>query len=211
MEDSMVNSENTKAKYGYEPMSLAPTSNLPVLWSCDGCGEEREYSYAYCLKKKAKADACGGKELCQKCSHSHRKGKATVKKTTGDAFLPLPPEVDIAATQDRYGYDPRDLSPWSRKRIIVRCFETGVICSPRRCGLNRYKSIIETGHFISVGAWTARRRKGVKASSTTKEAMSTSQKNRRVREKSPTTPVSPEVSPSANPTAPSWEVKPTVK
>jgi hypothetical protein len=199
MEDKMVNNEKTKQKYGYEISSLAPTSNLPVLWSCDECGEEREYSYAYCLKKTKKAESQGTKELCQKCSHAHRKGKVTTKKKAGDAWLPLPPEVDVAATQERYGYDPRDLSPWSRKRVVVRCFETGVICSPRRCGLNRYKSIIETGHFISGGAWTAKRRKGIKVSSTTKQAMSKSQKNRRVREKTITPPASspnPTVSPN---------------
>lgn len=193
----MINEKRTEEKYGYTSNALAPTSNLPVLWTCEGCGEEREYAYAYCLKKQEKAQTSGGKELCQKCSHAHRKGVKTVKKNSGESsFMPLPPEVDVAATQERYGYDPRDLSPWSRKRVVVRCFETGEICSPRRCGLNRYKSIMETGHFISVGAWTAKRRKGVKASKETKAAMKKSQSMRRHREKTITPPSNPTPTPT---------------
>lgn len=201
MEDSkMVNEEKTQAKYGYATNALAVTSNLPVVWTCPKCGEEREYAYAYCLKKAEKSQAAGTADCCQKCSHQHRRGKSTVSKNPGKTFLPLPPEVDVAATMDRYGYDPRDLSPWSRKRVIVRCFETGVICSPKRCGLNRYKSIIETGHFISGGAWTAKRRKGVKVSAKTKKAMKESQIKRRAQEK--TIKEQPKTAPSQQPSAP---------
>lgn len=179
----MINEVATKEKYGYETNSLAPTSNLPVVWKCDKCSSEREYSFAYCMKKKAHAQENGGVELCQKCAHSHRVGKATVKKTEGQSWLPLPPEVDISATQDRFGYDPRDLSPWSRRYVIVRCADTGVVSEVKRCGFNTSKSVQETGHYSSVGACTAKRRKGVKASEETRLAMAESQKNRRTREK----------------------------
>jgi hypothetical protein len=70
------------------------------------------------------------------------------------------------------------------------------MCSPKRCGLNRYKSIIETGHFISGGAWTAKRRKGVKASAQTKQAMKDSQIKRRELEKAA------KQAPAATPTQP---------
>lgn len=200
----MINEQETKSKYGYETNSLAPTSNLPVWWKCDNCTFEREYSFAYCLKKKEHSESTGGQELCQKCSHAHRKGKATTKKQTGQTWQPLPPEVDISATQDRYGYDPRDLSPWSRKYIIVRCSDTGVVSEVKRCGINTSKSVIETGHYSSVGACTAKRRKGVKASEDTKKAMAESQKNRREREKQ--VPAVTEKTPSISPVAPSVPV-----
>lgn len=186
MEEKMISDLKTKEKYGYETNSLAPTSNLPVWWKCegDGCDEEREYSYAYCLKKELHAKETGGKQLCQKCSHAHRKGVATKKKVQGQSWLPLPPEVDISATQERYGYDPRDLPPWSRKYIIVKCYETGVVSEVKRCGINTSQSVKETGHYVSVGACTAKRRKGKKASEETKKAMAKSQQNRRIKENS---------------------------
>jgi hypothetical protein len=84
---------------------------------------------------------------------------------------------------ERFGYDPYSLSPWSRDRVIVRCKVTGKICAPKRCSLNRYKSILETGHFISTGAWTAERRKGKKASPETIEKMKKNQQARRMKEK----------------------------
>lgn len=199
MEDIMINEPATKEKYGYETNSLAPTSNLPVWWKCDKCSFEREYSFAYCLKKKEHSHATGGLELCQKCSHAHRKGQVSKKKQEGQTWQPLPPEVDVAATQERFGYDPRDLSPWSRKYVIVRCSDTGVVSEVKRCGFNTSKSVIETGHYTSVGACTAKRRKGVKASEETKQAMALSQKNRRSREKTPK--AKPTQSPSLTPSS----------
>lgn len=196
---NMIDADKTKQKYGYEVSSLAPTSTVPVCWKCDECGAEEEYSYAYCLRKQEAAKSRGTKELCQKCSHAHRKGQVTKKKVEGQSYVNLPPEVDVKATMDRFGYDPQTLSPWSRKRIVVVCKESGKVCTPRRCGLNRYKSILETGHFISTGAWTAKRRKGVKASEETKKSMSQSQKNRRAKEKMP----KPAVAATQKPVTPS--------
>ena len=198
----MIDEAKTLEKYGYTTKELAPTSNLPVWWTCDkdDCGTEREYSYAYCLRKQKKAAETGGQELCQKCSHAHRKGKVSNKKIQGKSYVELPPEVDVNATLERFGHDPHKLSPWSRQRIVVRCQKTGEVCTPRRCSLNRYKSILETGHFVSVGGWTAERRKGVKASSDTKTLMKDSQQKRRVREKKP---VAPTQNPSIAPETPS--------
>lgn len=178
----MILKEKTKQVYGYEAESLAPTSAMPVFWQCDNCSYERQYSYTYYLKKKEHSSETDGKELCQKCGHSHRKGTAS-KVVNKNSFYPLPPETDIQATMERFGYDPYSLSPWSRDRVIVRCKVTGKICSPKRCSLNRYKSIIETGHFISTGAWTAERRKGKKASEETIQKMKKNQQARRMKEK----------------------------
>lgn len=196
----MIDETKTLEKYGYTTQELAPTSNLPVWWKCDECGEEREYSYAYCLRKKEKSGSTGGKELCQKCSHAHRKGKVSSKKIEGKSHVDLPPEVDVKATMDRFGYDPHKLSPWSRQRIVVNCWKTGEVCTPRRCSLNRYKSIMETGHFVSVGGWTAERRRGKKASSETKTMMKESQQKRRRREKKPSDSAPAVSTPTTNPT-----------
>lgn len=179
----MLCKDETNLKYGYDTNTLAPTSNLPIWWECDKCHEQREYSYAYYMKKKEQAKENGGCEICQKCAHEHRKGIASTKKKEGQTWQPLPPEVDIKATQERYGYDPRDLSPWSRKLIIVTCPVTGFTSEIKRCGINTSKSVIETGHYNSVGACTAKRRTGVKASEKTKKSMAQSQKIRRLREK----------------------------
>lgn len=178
----MINAKKTLEKYKVDPQTLAPTSTQLVCWQCEECGSERDYSYAYCLRKQEMAKAKNSKEICQKCAHAHRKGKASQTKNP-DSFLPLPPEVDAVATMERFGHDPYKLAPWSRKRVVVKCQVTGKICTPRRSGLNRYKSIVETGHFVSIGAWTAGRRKGVKASTETKEAMKKSQQARRTSEK----------------------------
>ena len=180
----MIDSEKTFTRYGYEVKSLSRTSNLPVWWRCDKCSLEREYAFAYCLKKEeyAKNHNQGG-EYCQKCSHEHRKGKATVKKVQGQSWQSLPPEVDVEGTIKRYGYDPLKLSPWSRKLVLVRCFKTGELFEVRRCGFNTSKSVIETGHYISVAGCTGDRRKGVKVSEETKKLMAEAQKTRRQREK----------------------------
>lgn len=179
----MIDRNKTKEKYDYYPEELAPTSNLSVWTKCDKCGKEKDYSYAYALKKEEKArKENDGVMLCQVCSHSHRKGKASVV-TKPKSWVALPPEVNVAKTVEMFGYDPTKLSPWSRKKIVVECAKTGVECYPRRCGLNRYKSVLETGHFYSTGALTAERRKGVKASSETKESMKLSQQKRRQKEK----------------------------
>lgn len=172
----MINTEKTLEKFGYKPCNLAPNSKNLIVHSCDKCGSERDYTYAYALKKEQTSGNC------QKCQHSHRKGVITVKKRE-QATVELPPEVDVLATMEQFGYDPRKLAPWSRQRIVVRCYETGKAYTPKRCGLNRNKSIIETGHFISLGAWTAKRRKGIKASAETKEKQALSQNKRRQLEK----------------------------
>ena len=201
MEDVMINVEKTKEQYGYDPTDLAPTSNKMVWWKCDKCGSERAYAYAYALRKQKKAQKEGTPELCQKCAHAHRKGKVSTRKVPTDqkAHYPLPPEVDRNLTMEKFGYDPETLSPWSRKRVVAICSVTGAECTPRRCSLNRYKSVMETGHFVSTGGYTGKRRKGVKATDETKQAMARSQKKRREREKASkeatpeptTTPVTP--------------------
>lgn len=179
----MILKKETLEKYGYNPDDLAPTSTKPVEWQCDICQFRRTYTKAHCEKKHEIAMSHEDQlEKCQKCSHAHRKGKATtdVKK---DSWLPLPPEVDINGTIERFGYDPTTLSPWSRKLVVVRCYQTGRICTPKRAALNKSKSVMQTGHFWSIGAWTAERRKGQKASEETKEKQKNSQKQRRKWEK----------------------------
>lgn len=179
----MLLKEKTKEFYGYSTDELSPTSTYPVFWKCDNCAFERQFTMAYYQKKKADAIAKhDGVENCQKCGHAHRKNKTTDNIQKG-SYYPLPPETDVNATMERFGYDPYTLSPWSRKRVMVRCKETGKLFSPKRCSLNRYKSIIETGHFYSIGAWTGKRRKGLKASETTLEKQRLSQKARRKKEK----------------------------
>lgn len=179
----MLLKEETEKRYGYSTESLSRTSDMPIWWKCDKCHEEREYAFAYYNKKHEESQNNGSLEICQKCAHEHRKGTVSSKKCEGQAWQELPPEVEIQMTLERYGYDPRDLSPWSRKLIIVTCPVTGVTTDIKRCGINTSKSVIETGHYASVGACTAKRRAGVKVSSETKEQMKLAQQQRREKEK----------------------------
>lgn len=96
--------------------------------------------------------------------------------------LPLPPEVNVILTIAEFGYDPRELKPWSRKRVVAECYITGKIAKPTRASLNLSKSVQETGHYTTHGA-DATKRKGRKCSDITKAKMRRSQSQRRRDEK----------------------------
>lgn len=176
----MINREKTKLKYGYFPDDLAPTSNKLVVWACESssCSVEHDYSYAYCLKKRQKSLTENKPQLCQKCSHAHRKGNS--QKNTASKFspVPLPPEVNLGKTMEKYGINAEDLSPWSRQAVVLNC-ECGAESTTKRCSLNSSKSIIETGHYKCIGCWTKARRTGTQVSQETREKMKTSQQKRR--------------------------------
>lgn len=175
----MINLKRTKEKFSYEVSELPPTTQRLIVADCDECRHEVIYAYEYYNKKIAR----DGKIKCQKCSHSHRRFKASEKSQNPIPAMPLPPETDIEATIAIYGYDPTELVPWSRKRIVIRCSVTGDINHIKRCTLNRMKSVIETGHYISVAGATTGRRTGVKVSEETRFKMKESQIKRRQLEK----------------------------
>jgi hypothetical protein len=176
----MINQEKTKLKYGYFPEDLAPTSDKNVVWQCESleCKVEHDYSYAYCLKKKAKAKKEKKSELCQKCSHSHRKGISPKQLAIKKPPVALPPELDLGKTMEIYGINADDLSPWSRQKVILKC-QCGKESTTKRCSLNSSKSIIETGHYKCVGCCTKDRREGAIVTQETKIKMQNSQKKRR--------------------------------
>jgi len=190
----VINRDKTKLKYGHTADNLPPTSKEKVVWQCDNtnCDEinstgrplERTFTYSYYLKKREKAfQEHEGNELCQKCSHAHRIGK--VEKTNNlkyPALTQLPNEVNIEQTIEIFGHDPRVTSSWSRKYVILNCSCCGKETETRRCNLNTYKSILETGHFKCTGCWTKERRTGQKASSETKFKQKISQQKRRMKE-----------------------------
>jgi len=185
----MINRDKTKLKYGYYPEELATTSANPVVWKCDSCPAEREYSYAYALKKYNKAMKTTGEELCQKCAHAHRKGKV-VKPNSKVAPITLPPETDLGKTMEVYGINVEDLNPWSRQKVFMKC-SCGKSTETKRCSLNSYKSILTTGHFKCIGCWTKERRKGLKLSEETKIKMAKSQQKRRNKNKVHQLPIRP--------------------
>ena len=180
----MINRDKTKLKYGHNAENLPITSKEKVVWQCDKCSYERSFTYSYYLKKKEKAfKDHEGNELCQKCSHSHRVGNHPKNETTTKyPPRPLPPEINVEKTIEFFGYDPHSLSPWARKYVISNCYSCGKECETKRCNLNIYKSIEETGHFKCTGCWTKERRSGTKASSETKLKQKISQQRRRLKE-----------------------------
>lgn len=182
----MINRDKTKLKYGHTADNLPPTSKEKVVWQCDnnGCSHERTFTYSYYLKKRDKAfQEHEGNELCQKCSHAHRIGKVEKTETVKyPALAQLPPEVNIQQTIEVFGHDPQVTSSWSRKYVILNCSCCGKETETRRCNLNTYKSILETGHFKCTGCWTKERRTGQKASSETKFKQKISQQKRRMKE-----------------------------
>lgn len=127
----MINHSRTLELFNIETSNLAVSSNHLVIWNCERCGKESENAYAYVLKKVSKAKTSGKPCVCQKCSHSHRLGMKNIVYRVSQA-VKLPPEILIQETIERFGYDPRKISPWSRQRILVRCSVTGEICSPKR-------------------------------------------------------------------------------
>jgi hypothetical protein len=184
----MIDWNKTKAEFGYTKADLPKTSHNKVIVTCDNqfCDapadvKEREYEYNYARKKEEKAIQNNKQMLCQKCSHFHRKGKVTQKKQ--DSALPLPPEVDVQKTIESYGYNPHDLSPWSRK-VIVLVTEDGQRHEISRAQLNTSKSVKETGHYRPIAWWTQQRRKGVQDSPETKQLKKASQAARRKNEQS---------------------------
>lgn len=191
----MIDKEKTIKVNGVNPDKLAPTSHQKVWWKCDNpkCSapiekREREYSFAYAMKKKAKAlkdNPENPQELCQVCSHSHRKGTTSTKKKNSIPAIDLSKlkELDIEKTQELFGHNPLTLKPWSRRCVVVICSETGKECITQRCSLNRNKGILEKGRFISIAGYTGARRKGQKASEETRLAMVRSQRARRKRER----------------------------
>jgi hypothetical protein len=173
----MINVEKTKRFFGYNIHDASSTSK-PVVANCDECSSEMIYSSLEYCHRKLKRD---GKIKCQLCGHSHRRGqedKKAPKETLPPA--PLPPEVDIEMTAATYGYNPVDLPPWSRKKLVVRCSVLQNFHHVQRCTLNRFKSVLETGHYISVGGFTKLRRAGTKVSLETREKMRKSQAMRRL-------------------------------
>lgn len=185
----MINKEKTKLKYGHFGENLPENSSKKVVWQCDqaGCSYERSFTYSYYLKKVTVAfEKHDGKELCQKCSHAHRKGVPLNHASHEIKTIPLavlPPEVNVERSIEIYGVDPTKLSAWSRKNIVLNCFGCGKESDTKRCNLNTYKSIKETGHFQCIGCWTKKRRVGSKASEETKNKQKQSQINRRQKEK----------------------------
>lgn len=176
----MINRDKTKLKYGYYPETLSKTSNKKVVWQCDNlsCNLEKDVPNSYALKKYNNSLKSGTDELCQKCSHIHRKGvhvKNEIKK-----YVPqqLPSQVDIFQTIEKYGINPQELSPWSRQKVILRC-DCGKFSETKRCSLNTSKSILETGNYKCIGCWTKERRIGKKLSKETKKKMSDAQIKRR--------------------------------
>jgi hypothetical protein len=192
----MIDWAKTKQEFGYDKDDLPKTSHNKVVWKCDNqfCDapadiKEREYEFNYARKKAEKAATEGKIELCQRCSHSHRRGHVTEKKEK--TALPLPPEVNDAATVAKFGYKASELSPWTRKPVVLLVeeglnFEGTMQYSEHvvpRAQLNISKSVKETGHYRPIAWWTQQRRKGIKISDNTKTQMKESQKLRRQREK----------------------------
>lgn len=173
----MKNREKTKLKFGYFPEDLSPSSLKPIIWDCSGCGSTSETAYGYFLKKEKKTKNEEKDIFCQKCCHAHRKGKAVVKQQKSKP-QPLPPQVDYAKTMEAFGINADDLSPWSREQIFMKC-GCGKESLTKRCSLNTYKSIVETGEFKCTGCWTKTRRTGAKASEATRQKMRNSQQKRR--------------------------------
>ncbi len=168
----------TKEKNNVEVSALPISSNQLVWWQCDNCGLQREFNYAYARRKEKMARENGVEDLCQRCSHSHRKGKPQIG--SGKCrILALPPETMVEETKAKFGYDPFSLGGFSRKSVLVKCSVLGTIHEVRRIELNRSKSILETGHYISIGGVVKRRMKGKKVSLKTRKLMSESQIKRR--------------------------------
>lgn len=177
----MLNALKTQEKYQVRIETLSVSSNQLVVFTCPKCGGDEDYGYAYALRKIARAKSLGAECICQKCSHSHRKGQ--VPKVENKNKVYYPPEIDSVETFQKFGYYPEKLSPWSRNRVAVKCSITGKFSYPKRCGLNRNKAVIETGHFISKGAYIGERRRGKVASLETRKKMKTAQALRRTRER----------------------------
>ena len=187
----MIDWAFTLKKYGYEEKDLAKTSKKVVIWQCDNpdCDapmqvNQREYEYNYIRKKEEAAKKANKPCLCQKCCHAHRKGKVSEKKQ--DTALPLPPETNVEKTIERFGYNPHDLSPWSRKRIVLTYISedgTEYESEAPRAQLNKYESVKKFGHFIPIAIYTKKRRTGEKASEETKRQMREAQQHRRQRDR----------------------------
>jgi hypothetical protein len=182
----MIDWKKTLEQFGYEEKDLPPTSKNKVIWKCDNqfCDapvdiKEREFEFNYARKKHEKSLANGKVDVCQRCAHMHRRGKISEK--SGKTHLPLPPEISEELTMQKYNYKPKDLAPWSRKKVILIA-EDGSIHEASRALLNTYKSVKETGHFKPISLWTKERRTNIKATEETKELMKKSQNMRRVRE-----------------------------
>lgn len=180
----MINREKTKVKYGYFPEELSKNSESKVVWNCDKCNSERIYTNAYCLKKVTVAfEKHDGKELCQKCAHSHRVGHSSKLETTKYEALPLPTEVNVEETIKIFGHDPTVMSPWSRAYVILNCSCCSKETETRRCSLNTNKSLKESGTYKCIGCWTKERRSGIKITEETRIKQKEAQQKRRTKEK----------------------------
>lgn len=189
----MIDWDKTKNKFGYGQDDLAPTTQQhKVVWRCDNpkCEaspdkRERELVYNYARKKEEKAQKEGKACVCQKCSHSHRKGKIAERK--GQKFLPLPPEInrektyEMSKTLGGEPYYPESLSGWSQRPVVLT-FEGEDYIIPRS-NLNTLKSMKQFGVYRPVAWWTRKRRTGVVASKETKAQQKVSQQKRREQER----------------------------
>jgi hypothetical protein len=187
----MIDWKKTKEKYGYSESDLPPTSRKLIVWHCDNqlCQapldvREREYEFNYARKKRAKSSGEGKVELCQRCSHNHRKGKVSTTKT--HSAQTLPPEASDNLTEEKFGYKASTLSPWSREPIVLRFVDENnqeSIHIVKRSQLNTNKSVVETGHYRPIAWYTKQRRSNVVVTEETKDLMKKSQNMRREREK----------------------------
>lgn len=188
----MIDWKKTKEKYGYEEKDLPPSSENKVIWRCDNdlCQapldvREREHVFKYAKKKRELAEQTGCNELCQRCSHNHRKGISSEKPQTHKA-QPLPPECSDDLTLKEFGYKASELAPWSREPVVlVFVDEDGKESTHmvKRAQLNTNRAVVETGHYKPIAWYTKQRRKNIKASKETKDLMKKSQNLRREREK----------------------------
>lgn len=187
----MIDWKKTEEKYGYTEANLPPTSKNKVIWHCDNqlCQapldvREREFEFNYARKKREKSLKENKAELCQRCSHNHRKGK--VSPARKHSALPLPPETSDKLTEEKFGYKASELPPWSRDPVVLVFIDENnqeSIHIVKRCQLNTNKSVVETGHYRPIAWYTKQRRSNVTVTEETKSLMKKSQNMRREREK----------------------------
>ena len=109
----------TLEKYGYSASNLGSGSTKKVVAVCEFC--RNKFDTSLCIINKHPATAC--KKCDAVASHYSRLGSIGDKHEFWGSRQPKLDfkDVDIQATVVKYGYSPRDVNPFTTKRIIAIC------------------------------------------------------------------------------------------
>jgi hypothetical protein len=149
-----VNEEETLRRFGYTSSQLGPKSQKPIVCKCDFCNNGY-VTNLQSIKRGKRFTTC---KSCLSISVEYSRVKSLQdkhefyhsKRPVVDFSM-----VDIDLTLEKFGYDPRLVSPFSERKLVAKCCYCSTLTDTRfeyltkqkfkiTCKRCRHKKTIET-------------------------------------------------------------------